>query len=451
MVVGNTLSEIGDVLIIDTQLSITGSFIQLVSYTDVTLNETLTRLFDKKFRLSQDGLIYTEWSELTNPNVAAVQGNIANNVIYIQYRYERIGADATGILEFVSVNITGNVIPTTCTSPVTDNTIFKGLSCGNFVTAQLCSNLLRKLYSNGIVPEYITRGVVEEDEDYISFWSAVACYMAMFVTFTMKFGNIYMEREYLLEYLKQMNIHFFDRETTLQELQYVASNYLSEIRKRGTKIPFLRKSELLQDGTNPVLDGEILRVLCIDECDEFLWTLKPVERVGWKIGKHSPLFKGTEFDQNLIKGFEKTADCLDLSKYIKFGLSNIDNPNHTNIELSSSTTFKVGLGFEDFANEPLVKNEGVVVDPEYDYEVTFKIKVDSVLNNPRINFRCHAFDCLNNKYSLVRIDDFTDSDTFIDGLKLYKADTFYFVRGIIYAKQHNSIQTIDKHLKICYN
>jgi len=138
MITGNVLTEIGDVLIVDTQLSILGSYIELVSFSDSIIGETGTRYFNKMFRVSCDGLLYTEWYELTNEIIATIKGDIVNNIIYIQYRYERAGTDTTGSLEFVSVNVVGNVTPSTCTSPVIDNSIFKGLGCGNFITAQLC-------------------------------------------------------------------------------------------------------------------------------------------------------------------------------------------------------------------------------------------------------------------------------------------------------------------------
>lgn len=465
MITGNVLSEIGDVLIIDTQLSISGSHIQLISFTDTVIGETGARYFNKKFRVSCDGLLYTEWQDLTNTNISLVEGNIANNIVYIQYRYERAGSDNTGDLEFVSIDVTGNVTVTTCTSPVVDNSIFKGLSCGNFITMQLCSNLLKKLYKSGIVPEYITRGVSVEDEDYIALWSAISAYMAMFVTFLMKFDSLYMDRDLLIKYLQQMNIHFTENETTLEDLQYISSHYLSEINKRGTKIPFMRKSELLQDETYPSVDGEILRILGINECDEFLWTSKPPERSGWCIGKSSPMYKGTSFDKNLIKGFEK-ADEVDLSKYKTFGnvSVNIDDISidlltdsnesistsisHSQSSSSGSVGIKSGIGFEDFYNESTVKDYGFVVDPELDYEITFSIKRE---NNPfehvnSIDFKCHAFDCFDNKYKLLRIDDETESDTFISGLKLYVSNQYYFVRGIIFSKQHEIINTNEKYL-----
>lgn len=446
MIVGNTLSEIGDVLMVDTQMSISGSSIQLISYTDSTIGETATRYFDKKFRVSQDGLLYTDWAQLNNTELSQISGNIINNNLFIQYRYERVGTDNTGLLEFVSVNVVGTVVPTVCVSPVIDNSIFKGLSCGNFVTTQLCSNLLKKLYKSGIIPEYIDRGnTTEEDEDYIAYWSAIACYMSMFVTFMSRFENTYMERSILLEYLKQLNVNFCEREVTLDELQYIATNYLDEIRKRGSKLMFLRKGELLQDGSYQPLDGEILRLLCIDECDEFLWTLRDLKHTGWNVGHSSPMYKGTQFDNNLIKGFEKTEECLDLSLYRTFGGGYIQLSSGS-IALSCSNLTQVGLGFNDFANTPLVKDEGVVVNPYLDYEITFSVSTDNAGNLPSINFGCHAFDCLNNKYSLLRIDDDNQSSEFVNGLKIYQPNQKYFVRGIIYSRLFNNIVNVNKHL-----
>lgn len=450
MVVGNTLSEIGDVLIVDTVVSITADYLQLVSYSDSTINETATRYFDKKFRVSQNGLIFTDWYELTNPNVSQIQGTVINNTLYIQYRYERVGTDDTGVLEFVSVNILGNVIPHVCNSPTADNSIFKGLSCGNFVTMQLCNNLLKKLYKSGIIPQYIERGgTVEEDEDYIAFWSSIACYMSMFVTFMTRFETMYMDRDLLIEYIKQMGLYVCENETTLEDLQYLANKYFDEIRKRGTKQVFMRKGDQFEDLVNVApIDGEVLRLLCVDECDEFLWTLRDLTDIGWSIGNSSPMWKGTNFDDNLIKGFEKTKNCLDLSKYLLFGSSNISNLSQITMDLLDSTTQKVGIGFENFLSEPTVKDLGVVVNPNLDYEITFQIAVDSLVDVPKINFGANVYDCFDNKFSLRTIDTNVDSDRFLTDWEIKQVGVFYFVRGIIYANDQTSIPDPDSRLNV---
>lgn len=440
MIVGNTLSEIGDILYIDTQVSISANFVQLTSYTDSTIGETATRFFNKKFRVSHDGLIYTDWYELNNSTVSQISGAVINNNLFIQYRYERAGTDTTGLLEFVSVNIVGNVTPTICNSPVSNNSIFKGLSCGNFVTMQLCNNLLKKLYKKGIIPEYIERGgSTEEDEDYIAFWSAIACYMAMFVTFMTRFESMYMDRELLLEYLKQLGAHVCEWETTLEDLQYISDNFFDEVRKRGTKQIFLRKGDEYQDSDLVPVDGEVLRILCREKCDEFLWTLRELQHTGWNIGNYSPLYKGTAFDNNLIKGFEKTEECLDLSKYVTFGTVN-------NIGGTINLTDGSGIGWQDFNSIPLVKDDGIVVDSRFNYEITFSIKSDNI--SGLVNFGCYAFDCYNNKYFLQRIDNGNSTSEFINNWKVKQVGKYYFFRGIIYSHTQQLITSPEKYLNI---
>ena len=63
-VVGNTCSEIGDVLIIETQLSVLADYVQITSFVDSITGTTGTRFFNKKFRASQDNLVFTDWMDL---------------------------------------------------------------------------------------------------------------------------------------------------------------------------------------------------------------------------------------------------------------------------------------------------------------------------------------------------------------------------------------------------
>ncbi|HNQ20372.1 MAG TPA: hypothetical protein PKI46_04845, partial [Bacteroidales bacterium] len=403
---------------------------------------TATRFFDKKFRVSHDGLIYTDWYELTNSNVSQISGSIINNNLFIQYRYERLGTDLSGILEVVSVSINGNVTIIECNSPVTNNSIFKGLSCGNFITMQLCNNLLKKLYRKGIIPEYITRGVQAEDEDYIAFWSTVACYMAMFVTYMYRFENIYMERNLLIEYLSQMNINVCEWEDTLEDLQYISDNYLDEIRKRSTKSIFLRKNEEYQDTTLVPVDGEILRLLCVDKCDEFLWTLRDLKNTGFNIGNSSPMYKGTCFDFNLVKAFEKEYGIHDVTKYPFFG----GTPSHNAVNKTATINSNMGLGFSDFNTELNVKEKGFVVDSKIDYEITFEITLDNLSNN--INFGCHVFDCYDNKYTTVEAHTGSSNYLFLKNYNIKQVNKKIFVRGILYGYNHPLIQFADKNINV---
>jgi hypothetical protein len=441
MIVGNTLSEIGDVLIIDTQVSISGSSVQLTNYVDETIGETATRFFDKKFRVSHDGLIFTDWYELNNLNVSQISGSIINNSLFIQYRYERVGTDNTGLLELINVSINGNVTIVEYNTPITDNSIFKGLSCGNFVTMQLCNNLLKKLYKKGIIPEYIQRGVISEDEDYIAFWSTIACYMSMFVTYMYSFENIYMQRNLLVEYLKQLDIKLCDFNTTLEDLQYISDNYLDEIRKRGTKSVFLRKNEIYQDSEIVPVDGEILRSLCIDEQEEFIWTLRQLKHTGFNIGNSSPMYRGNCFDINLIKAFEKTYGFTDLSKYLTFGSDITHNISNKTLEIDS-TLSPNGLGFEDFNAETSVSDYGILVNPSLDYEITIELSVSDATNV--ISFGCYVYDIHNNKYTTLEVHTGNINEFFIKNYTITQLNNKILIRGIVYGYKQRLLNFEDR-------
>jgi len=78
-------------------------------------------------------------------------------------------------------------------------------------------------------------------------------------------------------------------------------------------------------------NGELLRLICFRiECDEFLFTLTDEEKFGWNIGNSSPLYKGTSFQSQLIKGYENTKDLKDLTKYP------IDNSAFVSIDLADN-------------------------------------------------------------------------------------------------------------------
>src|ERR1035438_7962466 len=108
MIIKNQSSEIGDVLFIKTDTPLIG-LIALYSFVDETVGEYTDRSFKKTFRYSVDGINYTQYVDLTNDNIAGVQVQ-ANDTFYAQYRYERIGLDSTGVLEFDSVTLNGEFI-----------------------------------------------------------------------------------------------------------------------------------------------------------------------------------------------------------------------------------------------------------------------------------------------------------------------------------------------------
>ena len=86
-IVENIASEIGDVILIRDSVPIVG-LVTLASFTDSVVNETGTKFFTKEFRYSTDGINFTTWIELTNPNIAAV--NVTPTSTFVtEYRYIR--------------------------------------------------------------------------------------------------------------------------------------------------------------------------------------------------------------------------------------------------------------------------------------------------------------------------------------------------------------------------
>lgn len=450
MIVGSTCSEIGDVLIIESQVAIPANYMQVSSYVETTTGETGSRFFDKQFRASQDGLLWTDWMPLNMTNMQTIEGTVINNNIFFQFRFERKGTDTTGLLEFVSISINGSVVPYICESPITDKSIFKGLTCGNFITTQLCSNLLKKLYHKGILPNYMDRGVSNaDDEDFIVLWSTIACYLSMFVTYMSKFDTIFMQRDMLLEYLLQQGVNVCEYEELLVDLQYISEHLFDEIRKRGTKQVFLKKGEILNDGSAIPVAGEIIRMTCTDECDEFLWVLSDETTAGWNLGNSSPIYRGNFKERGLIKGYEITDDFVDLSKYRQIhqtsqGISPdlIDGTKKCLFITSSSTPS--GFGVSHLPTTDYSK--GIIVSPYIDYEITFDIAVSGNQNNLSIDFGVDAFDCFGNEYALQNVDGSNFSNRFFTGHKLNQSMKFYSFRGIVYRLNSPYITHPDNRL-----
>lgn len=64
-------------------------------------------------------------------------------------------------------------------------------------------------------------------------------------------------------------------------------------------------------------NGEYLRLICYNVCDEFIYNNVPLIYHGWCVGNSSPLYKGLrpQRQKSLIKGYEKTKNVRNLSRY----------------------------------------------------------------------------------------------------------------------------------------
>ena len=175
-----------------------------------------------------------------------------------------------------------------------------------------CINVLEKIYKQGIVPNYIERGADQningEDRDYLDFWRTLTCFFSLLVNYARTFENFANNNTLLETYLRNRGLFICDN-TSLVDLIYLKENYFDEIRQRGT----LQIAK--EKGGSKLVDGELIRLLCKGECEEFLFSLTEPEKAGWNLRNSSPLHHGLEEHSMLTKGYEKSKDFVDLDNY----------------------------------------------------------------------------------------------------------------------------------------
>lgn len=454
MIIKNRATEIGDVLYIQTDAPLIG-LIALTSFVDDTEGEYTDRSFKKSFRYSVDGVTWTQFVPLTIQNISGVEIN-AVNTFYAEYRYERIGTDPTEDLLFNSVTLEGKF------KQPEINTVYTNTNFNNFFPLNnICSigwsvNVLEKLYKKGIVPNYIERnlsGSGTEDKDYIDFWRTITHFFALFVCLARQFQYFYNNQQLLLEYVRQRSL-FVCSDTSHMDLLYLSGYYFDEIRQRGTRQVFLKKSD-----TKPV-DGEYLRLICYNPKDEFVYNLNKNEHIGWNIGNSSPCYKGltgrlnvNKFYVDFVEDVENlnqlsiTSDSLPyISLYEQSNSDSNSDSNSNSSQIKESiiihpASIPVGLGGESVG---LVESDKrIVVNPNLDYEITFFVK-SNITNDQKISFGVDSFDKNGNFISLIDNSNQNTSNIFFNQIVLNKSDKYYFVRGIVYRK--NSFVPYDSNL-----
>ena len=246
------------------------------------------------------------------------------------------------------------------------------------------------------------------DEDFIKLYKSIATFFAYYVILARKYAIFYENEEFLLEQLRQKGLILVDDES-FDRLTFYMKNYFSEMRKRGTlKIierAGLDESESFSESGSleENLNGELLRLIDFDECDEFIFNLRKGNKIGWNIANSSPLYKGTSNMENLNKIW---SQLLDLDDYLNFPLINSDyitsvqdsiddtfdesqsfseSESSTFIDedyvikiIPSSNTNPIGIGI-DPTDKSKANAYGIVVNPSIDYEFEFRIKTNKLL------------------------------------------------------------------------
>lgn len=306
-VVKNKTTAEGDILIIKPEIPRVG-ILSLTSFVDQTTGETPTDYFNKEFRYSVDGgMKFTKWFDLSTQNIQGVTVQPTDNFV-IELKYDRVGSGDEVSFNNSTINGTFQKLE----YPHYQETPFaKFFDINDINVYGWALNVLEKLMANGILPEYIVRNKSEDiraDEDFVAFFYTVTQFFAILVYYARHYEDILNNVFLLGEYLKVRGLYLC-RDLDIQELIYLTQNLYSEYQFRGTRsIIRKRTSEI------PV-DGELLRLICYNTIDEFIFALTKRGEVGWCIGKSSPMFKGSNNIINLNKAYDKGPGVTTFDKY----------------------------------------------------------------------------------------------------------------------------------------
>lgn len=101
MVIGNTVTEVGDIILIKL-VEPYKKVVQILSYEDNTEGEDTNNYFQKYFRWSTDNKVYSDYVLLTDTNLQRLNLDPVKD-FWIEYKYEAVELDTGNTLEFVSI------------------------------------------------------------------------------------------------------------------------------------------------------------------------------------------------------------------------------------------------------------------------------------------------------------------------------------------------------------
>lgn len=436
----NILKKIGDIIIVNVTPKIKGR-VNITEYSDSWVGLTEERNINKEFRVSYNGVLWTDWKELNNSNLSEEKYDSDGQMI-IQLRFTRIGSDNTGEIEFKNILFYGKREEIEFIAPTLYSSIFSSI-IGTDELRILEENLFKKLYYRGILPDYIIRAEnsdYNEDSDFVDVFYSIARFFAIMIRFYARFENFITDYEIMRENVRQYGIYFDESNITLEELQYLSQHLFDEIRKRGTAMIFKRKGEIV-NGIQLPIDGELIRLTRNKNSDELLYENIPLNQVGWCLGQSSPLYRGTCQSLLLNKTSENSKDFISIDDFVISGSINTNSSIETFdgkkvlcLLQSNDYTSIVGLGRT--GDENVFIDNLIVVDSRLDYEITFAVNIsENYSDENKLLFGVEGFDIYGNKLNdaFVTPNGNKVSETFfLEKLSKFKKNNWYYIRGIIH-------------------
>lgn len=442
----NILNNIGDILLVTLAPKIMGK-VRITNFVDSIEGETEQRSLSREFRISQDGVFWTDWKPLNNENLSSDEF-VTDNSLYIEVRYTRTGTDATGVIKFVDITFNGVREENQFVAPTLMSSILNR-ALGTNELSSLEINIFKKLYYRGILPNYIERADnddYKEDKDFVDLFFSVARFFALFIIFFRRWERFKDDEDLLREQVRGYGLYFNEGKITLEELQYLARNLFSQAQQRGTQMIFTRKGDILSNGTEAPIDGEFIRLTQNRSCDELLYENVPKWKMGWCMNQSSPMYKGTSRSFNLNKTRENSEDFHSLSNFV---LSKSGSGNYSLALSGNKRVLKLNFGSgSGRAGLGRVSNEEVsdnlyTADSQMDYEITFAFKLNNASSGIKVEFGVEGFD-INKNYlndSFVTPNGFTITNEFLNqATNVWKSGKWYFVRGIIHAYGSSNVE-----------
>lgn len=433
--VDNVLAEVGDVMYIAVNALVRGK-LTMNSFSDAFTGDGTVK---REFRVNIEPMFYTDWMELTDENLALASYE-SNAVLRIQIRYIRL--TGTGDLAFSSLTITGVWEAGRFEAPTLMASLFASL-LESPVLKKFDDNIFKKLYFRGIVPKYITRAEnvsFDEDRDYVALFSTISYFFSLMIAFFKRFENFRNDEELLREQVRGWGVNFDEGGVTLEQLQYLAQNYYSQIQQRGTAMIMTREGEVLPNGGTAVVDGELVRLLHSKPFNELLVGTIADYKMGWCMRNASPMYRGTCREVTLNKTPENTEDFQSLSHFptVNYGSASValatsDSKRVMRITSSGNGTAGIGRLLNSATD---ISAFMITADPEISYEVTIAFCLVSGSNRSAVTayFGVEGFN--DNKEKLddafVNLDGTVDGQFFQQAFSIWKSGVWYFARGIIH-------------------
>jgi len=383
------LTEYGDTVIISSLLNSSAKKIKLTKF-DIEgdyIQET-----EIKFRYSVDGINWSDWiltHHNSNPNI---EFDTIDGSFYIDTAIKSLTNNTVQVLGFRFYSYTQLFQISTVQL---DSTYLQKFQQAQVLRQSICANLISKIKSDKILPKFIDK----TSADFDVFWKSIVCFFATILSYSYVFQRIILDRDLLLEYLTQFDLLNCTKNETLYNMQQYTANLLTEFGKRGTK-------HIFEPG------GEIRRILCVDNCDEFIYGIINKYNSPFSINKNSVLYKGTRQDNLLLKPLSKTG----WPNVILFG-DDVVGVRDDIIVIDDNKNCSGGIGFE---NDAKYKIGHVIVDPLQSYEILFDIQAESEKVN--INLGVAFYDCADNQYGYKQFGP----------IKIYKEQGRQIISAIIY-------------------